>query len=79
LEVCDGKTGILEVGCGTGRVLNALLQKGFSVAGLDISSAMLSIRRGSPGSRYSPDVLRQDCDDKNACPGRRSIRIRITS
>lgn len=34
---------ILELGCGTGRVLLALAEAGFDVVGLDVSSAMIEI------------------------------------
>ncbi len=36
---------ILEVGCGTGRVLLPLARAGFSVVGVDVSSAMLAVAR----------------------------------
>lgn len=36
---------ILELGCGTGRVLLALAEAGFDVVGLDVSAAMLAIAR----------------------------------
>ncbi len=36
---------ILDLGCGTGRVLIRLAQAGFQVTGLDISGAMLEIAR----------------------------------
>src|SRR5579884_2028833 len=36
---------ILEIGCGTGRVLIPLAEAGFRVVGVDVSSAMLAIAR----------------------------------
>lgn len=45
LHFCESKQRILEVGCGTGRVLKALLDYGHSVTGIDISEEMLAIAR----------------------------------
>jgi len=39
---CHKTDKILEVGCGTGRILNILLQKGCKVTGVDISQDMLN-------------------------------------
>lgn len=36
---------VLEVGCGTGRLANALARRGFSVIGVDPSPAMLEVAR----------------------------------
>jgi SAM-dependent methyltransferase len=36
---------VLDVGCGTGRVANALARRGFSVIGVDPSPAMLEVGR----------------------------------
>src|SRR5713226_6852113 len=36
---------VLEIGCGTGRVLVPLAQAGFDVVGIDVSPAMLAIAR----------------------------------
>ncbi len=36
---------VLEVGCGTGRVLIPLAEAGFSVVGIDVSPAMLAVAR----------------------------------
>lgn len=36
---------VLEIGCGTGRVLIPLARAGFSVVGVDVSAAMLAIAR----------------------------------
>jgi len=43
LSFCDIKDNILEVGCGTGRVLKALLENGNKVTGVDVSDEMLKI------------------------------------
>ena len=40
---CDGP--VLEVACGTGRLLVPLVAEGFPVTGLDVSPAMLAIAR----------------------------------
>src|SRR5690242_432072 len=34
---------ILELGCGTGRIILALAEEGFSVTGVDVSEAMLAL------------------------------------
>lgn len=43
LCLCDGHRRILEIGCGTGRVLAALLGAGHDIVGVDISPDMLSV------------------------------------
>jgi SAM-dependent methyltransferase len=40
-----GRTPVLELGCGTGRVALALAQAGFDVVGVDESAAMLALAR----------------------------------
>ena len=42
---CRKKDSILEIGCGTGRILQDFLQHGFDVTGVDISDEMLTIAR----------------------------------
>ena len=43
---CERKNKILEVGCGTGRVIEYLLDKGLTnITGIDISENMLSVAR----------------------------------
>lgn len=58
---------ILELGCGTGRVLLPLLKRGYHVAGVDTSEAMLALAREKlaeyPESRLSLVCTRlQDLD-----------------
>lgn len=43
LNFCDGNHRILELGCGTGRVLKCLAESGCNVLGVDISGDMLEI------------------------------------
>ncbi len=43
---CKKSDSILEVGCGTGRVLEYLLKRGHSITGVDISEEMLNLSRG---------------------------------
>ncbi len=43
---CNRTDSILEVGCGTGRVLEYLLKRGHAVTGVDISEEMLNLSRG---------------------------------
>jgi len=42
-SLCHGRDPIVEIGCGTGRVLEPLLGAGHGVTGVDISADMLSI------------------------------------
>lgn len=42
---CTREDRILEIGCGTGRVLKHLLDQGFSITGADISQDMLEVAR----------------------------------
>lgn len=57
---------ILELGCGTGRVLAALEDTGLPLAGIDTSDSMLAIARG----RLSSDVQLAECDMRSvgSCP-----------
>lgn len=52
-----GKSGspVLELGCGTGRILIPTAEAGISITGLDASSAMLDVAR-TKISKLSPDV-----------------------
>ncbi|MFN8443604.1 MAG: class I SAM-dependent methyltransferase [Caldilineaceae bacterium] len=50
-EEADGP--ILELGCGTGRVLAPLAALGFAVTGVDISSALLEVARAKVRSTES--------------------------
>ncbi len=45
LHFCKNSHSILEVGCGSGRVLKTLAESGFRVLGVDISDEMLTIAR----------------------------------
>lgn len=42
-SLCHSAQHVLEIGCGTGRVLRALLQTGKRVTGIDVSDAMLEV------------------------------------
>ena len=42
-SICVSAKNVLEVGCGTGRVLKHLLSAGHSVVGIDISAKMLDV------------------------------------
>ena len=50
---------ILEVACGTGRLMKILEEKGYSVTGLDLSQDMLDIAR----SRVKGNLIHQDMRD----------------
>ena len=72
-----GAHSILDLGCGTGRHALLLAQKGFSVAGVDRSEAMLSIaneqlsRLSASATANPPDVIFHQGDV-------RSIRLHRT-
>lgn len=52
---------VLELGCGTGRVLLTLREAGFSVFGLDRDANMLAVlKEKSPNPRQSPPVFLAD-------------------
>ena len=42
-QLCRGCHSVVEVGCGSGRVLQSLLDSDFELTGIDISPAMLSL------------------------------------
>ncbi|MGZ5441512.1 MAG: class I SAM-dependent methyltransferase [Thermoanaerobaculia bacterium] len=54
----DRKRSLLELGCGTGRVLFPLLKDGFSVTGLDLSSSALEVSRRKRAELEEPDRSR---------------------
>ena len=55
---------ILELGCGTGRVLVPICGTGKDIEGLDVSGEMLAIcRRKLARKGLSAKLLRQDCAD----------------
>lgn len=55
---------ILELGCGSGRVLAALEETGLPLTGIDTSNAMLEIAR----SRLSPDTHLIEADMRRISP-----------
>lgn len=54
---CPGP--VLEVGCGTGRVMLPLMRDGVEIEGLDASAAMLAVCRGKAGALGLAPVLHQ--------------------
>lgn len=50
-SICCSARNILEIGCGTGRVLRPLLEAGLHVTGVDVSDEMLDVA-GSTLSEY---------------------------
>ncbi len=55
---------VLDVGCGTGRILLPCLQAGIDADGLDLSGAMLDrLRRKAAALGLSPRVYRADMSD----------------
>jgi SAM-dependent methyltransferase len=55
----DGDAVVLDVGCGTGRTTNALVERGFAVVGLDASETML--RRAAAAGVDAPLVRGDAC------------------
>lgn len=45
LQHCPTPGRLIDLGCGTGRLLLALAQRGYSLLGVDLSSEMLSVAR----------------------------------
>jgi SAM-dependent methyltransferase len=54
-----GNGSVLELGCGTGRIMEPLLASGFSVTGIDRSEPMLRRARLRLGQRYDRGALLQ--------------------
>jgi len=65
LHLTEGSSHILEIGCGTGRVLKPLLAKGHRVTGVDISPEMLKVA----GQKLSPHITSGQLDlvEHNFC------------
>ncbi|MDD5172357.1 MAG: class I SAM-dependent methyltransferase [Candidatus ainarchaeum sp.] len=64
LEARNAKGPVLEVGCGTGRILLRLLKDGIDVTGIDISEGMLGIlRKKAEKLGLKPEVMRADMRD----------------
>ncbi|MEM4359631.1 MAG: methyltransferase domain-containing protein [Candidatus Bilamarchaeaceae archaeon] len=63
-EAKEANGPVLEVGCGTGRVLLELLKKGIDIEGIDISKEMLRILKNKAKIRgLSPHVYYADMRD----------------
>lgn len=57
LDKCDGRSPIVELGCGTGRIMEPFVRHGLRIVGLDISRDM--IRRASGRlSRFDPSLFK---------------------
>lgn len=61
LSLCERTDRILEVGCGTGRVLKALLDAGYTVDGVDTSAEMLEIAEQKLAAHLRAGRLRLHC------------------
>jgi SAM-dependent methyltransferase len=48
--LCSKRGAVFELGCWTGRIVLALAEKGWIIAGVDISGGMLIAARKSPAS-----------------------------
>lgn len=58
LSCCAGRRRIVEIGCGTGRVLKPLLETGHQVLGVDVSAEMLEIAREKLRPQVESGALR---------------------
>ncbi|MCP4404443.1 MAG: methyltransferase domain-containing protein [bacterium] len=58
LALCSPQDRILEVGCGTGRILKRFLQAGFQLTGIDISQEMLEIAEKKLSAFVAAEKLR---------------------
>ena len=45
LSICKRGDTIIEIGCGTGRILKAFLEKGYNITGVDISNKILNVAK----------------------------------
>jgi SAM-dependent methyltransferase len=64
LEARNARGPVLEVGCGTGRILLKLLDAGIDATGVDLSGSMLEVLKGKAKSKgLEPDVLNADMAD----------------
>jgi len=63
-EAKKAKGPVLEIGCGTGRVMLELIKKGITVEGLDVSKEMLRILKNKARMMgYSPNLYHADMRD----------------
>ncbi len=68
LSLCERSDRILEVGCGTGRVLGAFLDAGYEIDGLDTSPEMLQIAEEKLGAHLQSGRLRLHCGTLDRIP-----------
>lgn len=61
-----GEDPVLELGCGTGRVLAALIEAGHEVVGIDSSEAMLEVARSRFQESSSVTLLHGDMSKSDA-------------
>ena len=60
----DARGPVLEVGCGTGRILLPTLEAGVDIQGIDLSESMLAVLRRKAAERgLTPRVTRADMRD----------------
>jgi len=63
-EAANARGSVLEIGCGTGRIMLKLLEAGIDIAGIDASEKMLDILREKAEKKgLNPDVYRSDMLD----------------
>ena len=64
LDLANGKRHILDIGCGTGRILLPLLKNGLNVVGMDNSKDMLQICRDKClAYGFKPQLFQEDMRD----------------
>ncbi|MFC1737289.1 class I SAM-dependent methyltransferase [Candidatus Hydrogenedentota bacterium] len=67
-SLCCSAQNILEIGCGTGRVLPTLLKTGFRVTGIDISDEMLDASRAKLSEYVESGALQLKNHDFREAP-----------
>ena len=67
-SLCHSAQYVLEIGCGTGRVLHALLQTGKCVTGIDVSDAMLEVASTNLSEYLKSGVLQLKKHDLREAP-----------
>lgn len=63
VEACRGAREVLEIGCGTGRILEALVEAGFDVVGIEVDAGRAEAARSrlaAAGDRTTARVVRAD-------------------
>ncbi len=67
-SICGAARNVIEVGCGTGRVLSSLLEAGIRVMGIDVSDEMLDVARSKLSGYLETGALRLRNHDLRRAP-----------